>query len=214
MTRSRDVANIDGLLTTKGDIYAATAAATPDRLGVGANNTVLTADSTTVTGLKWAAAPSGKIIQVVSTAKTDTFSLSSTTFTDITGLSVSITPTSSSSKIMIFWSTSIGPVGNAAGANVRMMRDSTAIGIGDAAGSRPRVTGAFYVGDVTAPNNMATVAGMFLDSPATTSATTYKMQLQGGSATTIYINRTDGDRNTASFDPRAISTITVMEVGA
>jgi hypothetical protein len=55
MTRSRDVANIDGILTTKGDIYAATAAATPDRLGVGANNTVLTADSTTATGLKWAA---------------------------------------------------------------------------------------------------------------------------------------------------------------
>ena len=55
MTRSRDVANIDGILTTKGDIYAATAAATPDRLGVGANNTVLTADSTTSTGLKWAA---------------------------------------------------------------------------------------------------------------------------------------------------------------
>jgi hypothetical protein len=58
MTRSRDVANIDGLLTTKGDIYAATAAATPSRIGVGANNTVLTADSTTATGLKWAAAAS------------------------------------------------------------------------------------------------------------------------------------------------------------
>jgi hypothetical protein len=59
MTRSRDVANIDGILTTKGDIYAATAAATPDRLGVGANNTVLTADSTTATGLKWAASAGG-----------------------------------------------------------------------------------------------------------------------------------------------------------
>lgn len=54
MTRSRDVANIDGILTTKGDIYAATAAATPDRLGVGANATVLTADSAEATGLKWA----------------------------------------------------------------------------------------------------------------------------------------------------------------
>jgi hypothetical protein len=53
MTRSRDVANIDGLLTTKGDIYAATAAATPARLAVGANNTVLTADSAEPTGLKW-----------------------------------------------------------------------------------------------------------------------------------------------------------------
>jgi len=69
MTRSRDVANIDGILTTKGDIYAATAAATPDRLGVGANNTVLTADSTTATGLKWAAASGGLTL------------ISSTTFT-------------------------------------------------------------------------------------------------------------------------------------
>jgi hypothetical protein len=55
MTRARDVANIDGVLTAKGDIYAATAAATPARLGVGANDTVLTADSTAATGLKWAA---------------------------------------------------------------------------------------------------------------------------------------------------------------
>lgn len=59
MTRARDVANIDGILTAKGDIYAATAAATPDRLGVGANDTVLTADSSTATGLKWAIPSSG-----------------------------------------------------------------------------------------------------------------------------------------------------------
>jgi len=59
MTRARDVANIDGILTTKGDIYAATAAATPARLGVGSNNTVLTADSAEVTGLKWATPSSG-----------------------------------------------------------------------------------------------------------------------------------------------------------
>jgi hypothetical protein len=55
MTRSRDVANIDTLLTTKGDIYAASAAYTPTRLAVGSNNQVLTADSSTATGLKWAA---------------------------------------------------------------------------------------------------------------------------------------------------------------
>lgn len=59
MTRARDVANIDGLLTAKGDIYAATAAATPARLGVGANDTVLTADSTAATGLKWATPAGG-----------------------------------------------------------------------------------------------------------------------------------------------------------
>ena len=54
MTRSRDTANIETILTTKGDIYAATAAYTPARLGVGSNNQVLTADSSTSTGLKWA----------------------------------------------------------------------------------------------------------------------------------------------------------------
>jgi hypothetical protein len=61
MTRSRDVANIDGLLTTKGDIYAATAASTPARLAVGTNDQVLTADSSTATGLKWATPSSGSI---------------------------------------------------------------------------------------------------------------------------------------------------------
>lgn len=79
MTRSRDVANIDGILTTKGDIYAATAAATPDRLGVGANDTVLTADSTTATGLKWAApAASGGWTSIASgSLSTGTLSLTS-----------------------------------------------------------------------------------------------------------------------------------------
>ena len=81
MTRSRDVANIDGVLTTKGDIYAATAAATPDRLGVGANDTVLTADSTTATGLKWAAASSGGMT-LINTGGT-TLSGSSTTISSI-----------------------------------------------------------------------------------------------------------------------------------
>lgn len=54
MTRARDVSNIDGILTTKGDIYAATAAATPSRLGVGTNGQVLTAASGQATGLQWA----------------------------------------------------------------------------------------------------------------------------------------------------------------
>jgi len=156
-----------------------------------------------------------KILQVVSATKTDTSTTTSQTFVDISGLSLSITPTSATSKILIQWSTTLGSVGNASGNNIRLMRDSTAIGIGDAAGSRPRTTGGFYPGDVAAPNNLATVAGMFLDSPATTSATTYKIQFANANgSSTIAVNRTDGDRNFAGYDPRAISTITVMEVGA
>lgn len=56
MTRARDVANIDGILTAKGDIYAASAAYTPTRLAVGTNGQALLADSTTATGLKWGSA--------------------------------------------------------------------------------------------------------------------------------------------------------------
>ena len=64
MSRSRDVANIDTILTTKGDIYAATAASTPARLGVGTNGQVLTAASTTATGLQWAAVSSPSFVGV------------------------------------------------------------------------------------------------------------------------------------------------------
>lgn len=74
MTRARDVANIDGILTAKGDIFAATAAATPDRLAVGTNGQVLTADSTASTGIKWATAsgwnPNFQLINTGGTALT------------------------------------------------------------------------------------------------------------------------------------------------
>lgn len=56
MKTNADAATQKATLTTKGDIYAATAASTPARLAVGANDTVLTADSTSATGLKWATA--------------------------------------------------------------------------------------------------------------------------------------------------------------
>jgi hypothetical protein len=58
MKTNADAATQKATLTTKGDIYAATGTSTPARLAVGANDTVLTADSSTATGLKWAAAAS------------------------------------------------------------------------------------------------------------------------------------------------------------
>lgn len=202
-------------IDAKGDLIAGTGADAFARLAIGTNGQVLTADSTASTGIKWATPAGGKILQVVSATKTDTSTITSTTFADISGLSVSITPSSTSSQILVFWSTNIASAGNAAGLLIRMMRNSTAIGVGAAAGSRPQASGGFYVGDVGATNNFATVAGNFLDSPATTSATTYKLQGAGYSGvTSVYINRTQDDRNNTAFDPRLISTITVMEIGA
>ena len=79
MTRARDVSNIDGLLTAKGDIYAATAAGTPARLGVGTNGQALLANSATATGLEWATPSSGGMTLL----STTTLSGTSTTISSI-----------------------------------------------------------------------------------------------------------------------------------
>ena len=148
----------------------------------------------------------GKIGQVVSTTKTDTFSTTSTSSTDITGMSVSITPTSTSSKIYINASLSISSTAN----NYyfcNLLRDSTEICLGDADGSRDRVTTHGY--NTYGPLNMGTSVS-FLDSPNTTSSVTYKFQLRvsGG---TGYLNK-DHDDADSSNRGRDSSTITVMEI--
>jgi hypothetical protein len=160
---------------------------------------------------------SGSVIQVVSTTKTDTFSTTSTSFTDITGLSVSITPKFATSKILVLFNVYTSANQNSASAPVRLLRDSTAIDIGDAASTRPRVSGVFYTGDVTAvvQCSIGVASNTFLDSPATTSATTYKMQmLSANGSVTMYVNRTSSDRDSNTFDPRTASSITVMEIAA
>ena len=147
----------------------------------------------------------GAVLQVVSTTKTDTFSTASGSHVDITGMSVSITPTSSSNKILIVVTIGcIGTDGNAAVA-LRLLRGSTVIAQPDVGTADPR-DGFFQF-----YNNNQTGIGVgasvnFLDSPATTSSTTYKVSAytNGG---TCYVNRLPGDSNWHST-----STITVMEI--
>jgi hypothetical protein len=151
----------------------------------------------------------GGILQVVSTTKTDTFSTNAAAFTDITGLSVTITPKSTSSTILVFGT--VAGASNAAGTPrvpIRLLRGATAISIGDTAGSRTRTTAS---GTSTNATVIASIAFNFVDSPATTSATTYKLQTFGIDSTTVVINRSTTDTDNANFE-RATSTITVMEV--
>ncbi len=152
----------------------------------------------------------GGVVQVQSTTKTDTWASTSTTFTDVTGLSVSITPTYTTSKILVFGHINCDGSSTVTQVYFRIVRDSTAICIGDAAGSRQRYTGRYYYAD----NN---VAGMcpfsLLDSPSTTSTSTYKIQIatetaSGSAVVNRSINDTDGTYNGG----RAASTITVMEI--
>jgi hypothetical protein len=155
--------------------------------------------------------PAGSVLQVVSTTKTDTFSSSSSgSWIDITGMSVSITPTSSSNRILVSYNIVISN-NNGWYVLLKLVRGSTDIAIGDAAGSRTRATTAGGLGaSVTDYPYLQSM--QFLDSPATTSSTTYKLQMYFG-GNTSYVNRSPTDGDTVGY-PRAVSTITVMEIAA
>jgi hypothetical protein len=159
-------------------------------------------------GAAWQAVAGGKVAQVVSTSKTDTFTSSSTSFTDITGLSVSITPTAATSKVLVIVQVSGSMDTGVASLFFRMMRDSTAINVGDTAGSRARSTISF---SNTIQSEAVSGAASFLDSPATTAATTYKLQGVNSTAGTFYINRSKQDADFSTY-PRPASSITVMEI--
>ena len=152
--------------------------------------------------------PSGAILQLISTTKSDTFTMSSSTFADITGLSATITPSSATSKIYVMVALMSGmPSGTAT--QFLLLRNSGGIGIGDAASSRSRVTSGTYV---SSPAEPVPVAFNFLDSPSSTSALTYKVQVRatiGGQQTVINRSNTDTDTATSA---RGISSITLMEV--
>ena len=160
-------------------------------------------------------ASAGQVLQVLSATKTDTWSTSgAATWNDITGLSISITPTKSTSKFLIISNVMTGSVSGVAGLAARFVRNSTPICVGDAAGVRPQATGTFYGGDSAGTVPAASFSITYLDSPATASAITYKVQGTSSTASTVYVNRTDRDNNGTGYDGRYTSTITVMEVAA
>jgi hypothetical protein len=201
--------------TTTGDIaYRSATANTNTRLALGTAGQVLQVNSG-ATAPEWAtlAGGGGKVLQVVSTLKTDTFTSTSTSFTDITGLSVSITPSSATSKVLILSSFMLSGTNGLYLVTAKLLRGATTVYAGDADGSR---TQGFY-NNIPADNNGGGFGNItFLDSPATTSATTYKIQGFGtvsGGVTAWYLNRTANDNNNSS-GLRGVSSIIAMEIGA
>lgn len=165
----------------------------------------------------WSTPSGGKVLQVVSTTKTDTTSFTSTStnsFVDITGMTVTITPTSATSKILVMYSIGVSQSTDAT-IHIRLLRGSTSIDQGVAASNR--------LGDSTIwrPNStqynfdIGPLSNSFLDSPSTTSATTYKLAATLGASYsgTFYLNRSWSDAD-ADFAGRVASTITVMEIAA
>jgi hypothetical protein len=151
---------------------------------------------------------SGAVLQVVSAVKTDTQTLTTTTFTNITGLTRSITPSSASNKVLVIATVAVQGNAGQTGA-MRLARDGTGIFVGDAAGSRTPTSVPFYQGTETVGVMQPMV---FLDSPATTSSVTYSVQLCSSAGLyAMYVNFT-GQNDHPLASSRSASSITCMEV--
>ena len=153
---------------------------------------------------------SGGIIQTVTAVKTDTASTNSTSFVD-TGLEATITPNSNSSKILIICCAIFS--GNDDGLRIAsgLFRGSTQIFLGDASSNRRRCSWQGTTTDDMTEN----VSHVFVDSPATTSATTYKLKFANETSSggyTMFLNRNSRDNDQASHG-RCASSITLLELG-
>tara|TARA_R100000353_G_scaffold77595_1_gene58702 strand:- start:312 stop:857 length:546 start_codon:yes stop_codon:yes gene_type:complete len=161
----------------------------------------------------------GGIIQIKQTVKKDTFSQSSlndSTFSNDTGLNVTITPTSTSSKIRITGSVVISMDQDDDGYGIGLFKDGSVItdALGDADGNRTRCMNMTFAQNFG--GEARTLPIDFIDSPSTTSAITYGVRIiffSGTASSTVYLNRSQSDDNNV-FRPRSISTITAMEVSA
>ena len=152
----------------------------------------------------------GHVIQTVSSTLTSTATGTGTSIVD-TGLTATITPSSTSSKIYVNGYISIGT--EAYLVYCWLVRGSTQILKGDAASNRPVVT--FTHGAYAGSNeiyNITTAPFSYLDSPSTTSATTYKIQIRQYGTGAWYVNRTHSDRDNQDYEPRATSVITLQEI--
>ena len=160
----------------------------------------------------------GKVLQVVSTTKTDTYSETISargTGSNITGLTATITPTSASSKLLVYATLNTSRAGGYGYANFIIHRDGSSVLVGDSAGSRLPVT----VGDNIGVTNSVAMFNTFsfgqVDA-SSTSSTTFSLRLENSGSSenkTFYVNRSATDTDANGFT-RAISSIMVMEVSA
>jgi hypothetical protein len=148
--------------------------------------------------------PAGTILQTLSAIRTTavTSTPGANTFADITDLSVTITPISTSSKVFVTYNINVGAA-SLGFVYARVLRGATAIGVGT--GGTSNFSSIAFVEDNGRIENLS---ASVLDSPATTSATTYKVQFAPASAITIYANR----RGASASDLIGASTINVFEI--
>ena len=178
----------NAIVDAKGDLISATAADTPARLAVGTNGHVLTADSTEATGIKWAApAGGGKVLQVVSTTSTTVVTNSTGTYADL--VSVTITPSLATSKVLILFSCNFNMSGTDSYTKYKLVYDTSTDLIVTDVGTNS--TALYASGSLS-----------YLHSPSVTTAKAYKVVFAKDSGSTT---------STSSF---GAYTITALEIGA
>jgi hypothetical protein len=165
-------------------------------------------------GLATSGLPAGSVINIVSTTKTDIFSHTSTSYAVVTGLTASITPSSSSNKILIMVGINAGYEDDASVSR----RGAFSIFKGDTnliipTSPSSRIGGIVEIMENVKPYGSVNIGYTFLDSPATTSSTTYSVRVKnhGGGSSAVYVNRGTNDED-GSITLRGASTITLMEI--
>jgi hypothetical protein len=183
-------------MTTTGDMIYSSSGTTPARLGIGTAGQVLTVNSG-ATAPEWAtpAGGGGKVLQVIAATTATQAASSSSTYAD-TGLTATITPSAATSKILILMTQNgIRKQTNNTSLRLRLFRDATNIAqVANDAGDTNSV----------ARNEVGSIAISYLDSPATTSAVTYKTQF----------NSSGNNAETLVQTGSAVSSIVLLEIGA
>lgn len=196
--------NANKLQTTSSGVNVTGTMAATTVTGNGSGLTTLNASNLSsgtvpVARLPAVAIGGGKVLQVVSTNSTTQFTSNANSYTDITGMSVSITPSASNSKILVMTDFSADTENDNTNYGFQLKRGSTSIGNG-------------VSGNVVAhmnANEFDTMAITFLDSPSTTSATTYKLQFKSFNGGYLSFNRSQ-----SSLTYQTASNITVLEIEA
>ena len=152
------------------------------------------------------------IKQVVHVAKTDVFSVDASSGNFSTVFSASITPSSTSNKVLVIWNSNVSLKNDNQRAGFRILRGSTVVNVGDALGSRIQSG----VGNLKADGSDSNipVSQMFLDSPSSTSELTYNLQVVAESnADDIFVGRAENNTDNNTYHTMA-SNIVLMEVAA
>jgi hypothetical protein len=168
-----------------------------------------------LTAVTSAGLPSGTVLQVQTATKTNAQNTASTTFVDVDDLSISLTPKSTSSKIILMCDVTSSGNGGLNSGDFKFVRDSTDIGVGASSGSK--LVSSFTSFMNSSSQDTDSSAGFAVDTPNTTSAVTYKLQMRcikqdnSGSSQELFINRSRGESDNDTFS-RTASNIIAMEI--